>query len=135
MKYNSQNCRLETSSVFKRLCLRVDDRYTGSSQSHTRFKIDDRRNATGGVAFMSEMICGVSAGVNVSHLMLVLAVHLSQLAVHQVLHSVNLRLHLLFRGLELVLQFADQRFAAAAVQRSLRRGKIHEDVSEIACSE
>lgn len=72
---------------------------------------------------MSEMICGVSAGANVSHLMLVLAVHLSQLAVHQVLHSVNLRLHLLFRGLELVLQFADQRFAAAAVQRSLRRGK------------
>ncbi len=51
--------------------------------------------------------------------MFVLAVQLAHLGVHQVLDSVDLSLHLLLGGLQLVLQFTDERFTAAAVQRSL----------------
>lgn len=57
----------------------------------------------------------------VCYLVFVLAVQLAHLAVHQVLDSVDLSLHLLLGGLQLVLQFTDKRFTAAAVQRSLQR--------------
>lgn len=51
--------------------------------------------------------------------MFVLAVQLSHLVVHQVLHRVDLRLHLLLGGLQLVLQLDDQRLTAAAIDRRL----------------
>lgn len=54
------------------------------------------------------------------YLVFVLAVQLAHLAVHQVLNSVDLSLHLLLSGLQLVLQFTDERLTAAAVQRSLQ---------------
>lgn len=54
------------------------------------------------------------------YLVFVLAVQLPHLAVHQVLDGVYLSLHLLLGGLQLVLQFTDERFTAAAVQRSLQ---------------
>ncbi|KAA8583263.1 hypothetical protein FQN60_015809 [Etheostoma spectabile] len=54
------------------------------------------------------------------YLVFVLMVQLPHLAVHQVLDRVDFSLHLLLGGLQLVLQFTDQRFTAAAVQRSLQ---------------
>lgn len=56
--------------------------------------------------------------------MFVLAVQLAHLAVHQVLDSVDLSLHLLLGGLQLVLQFIDERFTATAVQRSLQQFEV-----------
>lgn len=56
----------------------------------------------------------------VRYLVFVLAVQLAHLAVHQVLDGVDFGLHLLLGGLQLVLQFTDERFTAAAVQRSLK---------------
>lgn len=53
------------------------------------------------------------------YLVFALAVQLTHLAVHKLLDRVDLGLHLLFGGLQLVLQFVDERFAPAAVQRSL----------------
>ena len=64
------------------------------------------------------------------YLVLVLAVQLAHLAVHQVLDCVDLSLHLLFSGLQLVLQFSDERFTAAAIQRSLQ----HSQQSHGVCS-
>jgi len=61
------------------------------------------------------------------YLVLVPAVQLAQLAVHQVLHRVDLRLHLLLGGLQPVLQFTNERFAAAAVQRRLQSGALASD--------
>lgn len=58
----------------------------------------------------------------VRYLVFVLAVQLAHLAVHQVLDGVDFGLHLLLGGLQLVLQFTDERFTAAAVQRSLKHG-------------
>lgn len=58
------------------------------------------------------------------YLVLVLALQLAHLAVHQVLDGVDLGLHLLLGGLQLVLQFGDERFAAAAVQRSLQHKSV-----------
>lgn len=52
--------------------------------------------------------------------MFVLAVQLAHLVVHQVLDGVDLGLHLLLGGLQLVLQFTDERFTAATIQRSLQ---------------
>lgn len=56
----------------------------------------------------------------VFYLVFVFAVQLAHLAVHQVLDGVDLSLHLLLGGLQLVLQFTDERLTAAAVQRSLQ---------------
>ena len=53
------------------------------------------------------------------YLLLAVPLHLAQLGVHEVLHRLYLRPHLLLGGLQLVLQLADQRLAAAAVQRGL----------------
>lgn len=53
------------------------------------------------------------------YLMFVLAVQLADLAIHLVLDSVDLSLHYFFSGLQLVFQFIDQRFTAAAIQWSL----------------
>lgn len=54
-----------------------------------------------------------------AHLVFVLAVQLPHLAVHQLLHGVELRLHLLFGGLQLVLQFVDEGFTTAAIEWGL----------------
>lgn len=51
----------------------------------------------------------------VCYLMFVPAVKLAHLAVHQILDGVDFSLHLLLCGLQLVLQFTDERFTAAAV--------------------
>ena len=55
----------------------------------------------------------------VVYLLLAGSLHLSQLGVHELLHRLDLRPHLLLGRLQLVLQLADQRLAAAAVQRGL----------------
>lgn len=55
------------------------------------------------------------------YLVIVLAVQLAHLAVHQVLDRVDFRLHLFLGGLQLVLQFVDERFTAATIKRSLQQ--------------
>lgn len=52
--------------------------------------------------------------------MFALAVQLTHLFVDQVFHGVDLCLHLLLGGLQLVLQFTEQWVTAAAIQWSLQ---------------